>query len=110
MSPPLWDFLQNGPVHALGVSWDPVRDELSFKAPTLIPLQPLTKRKILSVTARLFDPLGWLCPFVDKAKIMLQELWNQCIGWNEPPNLEFVQRWKEFELKFRHISEIHIPR
>jgi len=35
---------------------------------------PVTKRNVLRKAATVFDPLGFVGPFVIKAKILLQEL------------------------------------
>ena len=43
----------------------------------------LTKRVILSRTAKLFDLLGWLAPVVIKAKILIQHLWQEEKGWDD---------------------------
>ena len=49
----------------LGVAWNPKRDELVFdlKEVTkhMVSLQP-TKRNVVGLTARFFDPLGVLSP------------------------------------------------
>ena len=47
-------------IKALGVCWEPERDNLCF-ASNIMPIQlPSTKRSICSEIARLFDPLGLL--------------------------------------------------
>ncbi|XP_025993937.2 uncharacterized protein LOC113004546 [Solenopsis invicta] len=55
----------------LGLRWHPATDEFSFTIPA-ISLTEVTKRSVLSFTARLFDPLGWLAPAVVRAKIAFQ--------------------------------------
>ncbi|XP_051864115.1 uncharacterized protein LOC127566213 [Drosophila albomicans] len=52
-----------------------------------------TKRNILSVTSRLFDPLGLLSPLIIKAKILLQELWLQKLEWDESIPLSLDISW-----------------
>ena len=37
----------------------------------------MTKRKILSTVARIFDPVGFAAPFIIRAKIGIQQLWQQ---------------------------------
>lgn len=63
----------------LGLSWDAETDEFYF---TFIRIdKPATKRGILSVVSSLFDPLGFLAPYVLPVKVLLQELWRQKVGW-----------------------------
>ena len=72
-------------VKVLGVQWCRERDTLTFSgqrfpAGSVVP----TKRVVLSVIARLFDPLGFLTPFVIIAKCLFQQLWEYHVGWDDP--------------------------
>ena len=73
-----------GNVKVLGVSWCPDRDTLNFVGQQLPVDTVPTKRVVLSVIARMFDPLGFLTPFVMLAKCLFQELWEKQLGWDEP--------------------------
>ena len=66
---------------ALGVSYDTKEDVFTF----VITLKdgPMTKRGILRITCSLFDPLGFLIPFLLKAKLLIQELWRLELEWDE---------------------------
>lgn len=44
-------------------------------------LPNLTKRIVLSQTARLFDPLSWLAPVTVRAKLLIQAAWLQHREW-----------------------------
>ena len=46
----------------------------------------LTKRDFLKKMATLFDPLGFLSPFVVRAKVLMQELW--IMVWIEMKNCQ----------------------
>ena len=108
---PKWkDFTSDGPVHALGISWDPAQDEMRFTVPPISFLGGITKRKVLSTIAQLFDPLGWLSPYLIRAKILMQELWKRKILWDEtlPPDL--MKCWTCFCEDLRNIATIRIPR
>ncbi|XP_012147486.1 uncharacterized protein LOC105663405 [Megachile rotundata] len=58
----------------LGLCWNPVGDEFNIHV-SLPPWETPTKRRILSLVAHLFDPLGWLAPVILIPKILLQDLW-----------------------------------
>ena len=61
-------------VRALGVLWNVEQDTLEIKE---VPKQLApTKRGILKQTSTTFDPLGLVAPFVQRAKLILQELWR----------------------------------
>ena len=76
LRPTCKEFANEGPVHALGIFWDPVRDEFRFAAPSVKTDQCVTKRQVLSTIAQLYDPIGWLGPLTVTAKIILQDLWK----------------------------------
>ncbi|XP_077280515.1 uncharacterized protein LOC143907546 [Temnothorax americanus] len=77
----------------LGLQWHPGIDSFSFTTRTS-PVTSVTKRSVLSLTARLFDPLGWLAPVVVRAKIAFQTTWLQGLDWDDPgrrrPTMEGV--------------------
>ena len=66
----LWkDFGSDQPVKTLGIAWDPAADE--FRCRILDAQNAVgTERSVLSVIARLCDPLGWLSPVMICAKIL----------------------------------------
>lgn len=66
----------------LGIAWSPHKDHFSIKVKP-VERQVITKRSILSDTARLYDPLGWLAPFVIRAKLEMQSLWLAKIDWDD---------------------------
>ena len=72
---PEWrDFSAEQPVKTLGVAWDPSKDEIRYRSPQSVSPAATTKRTVLSVIARFFDPLGWVSPIIIVAKILLQDM------------------------------------
>ncbi|KAF8789589.1 hypothetical protein HNY73_007519 [Argiope bruennichi] len=69
-------------VQVLGLLWNVERDTLSisFKEPVLEE-GPVSKRKILSITHRIFDPIGVTCPVTLIPKLILQECWKMEASW-----------------------------
>lgn len=82
----------------LGVIWISERDTLSFKVPADFPegkeMVQLSKRKILSRMAQVYDPIGYATAFLIKAKIGLQTLWKRGISWDEDLPSELLEKWK----------------
>ena len=64
-------------------------DQFLFSAAPLAEDIVLTKRKFLSKISTLFDPLGFITPFVVRAKILMQEVWISGIDWYDqlPENI-----------------------
>ena len=93
---------------ALGVSWDTVKDVFTF--PTKLKEAPVTKRGILSTTNALFDPLGFLSPFILKAKILLQELWRLNYDWDQEIEEKMQNHWEKWIEGAKKVSKIALGR
>ena len=66
---------------ALGIRWEVNADSFSFKFERQN--VPMTKRGILKVISSVFDPLGFVTPFVLKGKVIIQELWRRKYEWDD---------------------------
>ena len=92
----------------MGVIWDTVSDMLTF---TFSPKEsPQTKRGILRTVASLFDPLGFVSPFILKAKILLQDTWRQGLEWDEEVNVEVAECWANWLVATRNVATIKLDR
>lgn len=67
----------------LGLQWHPSVDAFLFTIPA-VEIPTATKQTVLLLTARLFDPLGWLAPVVVRAKILFQSTWLMGVDWDTP--------------------------
>lgn len=85
----------------LGLLWHPGTNDFSF-AVRRVPLPTVTRRSVLALTARLFDPLGWLVPVVVRAKVAFQTTWLQSRGWDDPLDDAVALQWRRYheELPF----------
>lgn len=93
----------------LGLSWQPSSDSFTFSS-TPLSKSPITKRIILSEVAQLFDPLGFLSPFIIRAKILLQNLWIEKLGWDDLLSPKTSLQWSQFRDELETIKTISIPR
>jgi len=69
-----------------------------------------TKRSILSIIARLFDPLGWSTPVTIAAKIFLQKLWQIRVDWDEPIPAHLENEWISIEESLKAIDGLALGR
>ncbi|XP_042891950.1 uncharacterized protein LOC122266306 [Penaeus japonicus] len=69
-----------------------------------------TKRIILSLIARLFDPLGFISPIVMFAKINFQEIWRLGLDWDEPLPNELQTKFNTWTQSLSCLKEWCIDR
>ncbi|XP_011883895.1 PREDICTED: uncharacterized protein LOC105571038 [Vollenhovia emeryi] len=96
-------------VKVLGIVWNPARDIFQFKV-TSDNAVPQSKREILSVIARLYDPLGWVTPATVSAKIIMQQLWRLRIDWDDPVPEDLLTRWRLLYSKLPHLNRVSLCR
>lgn len=94
----------------LGLKWLIDTDQFTFvvKSPTVE--LPLTKRKIVSCVAQLYDPNGYISPVTVKGKILIQDLWRLKIGWDESPPTDLNEKWIEYWTEIIQLEQLRIDR
>lgn len=97
-------------IKTLGLGWNTVQDEFIFSCNFQICFDSFTKRTTMSTIARLYDPLGWINPYITKAKMFLSKLWQQNIEWDDPFSPSLSKEWTEIVTQLQHINQIKIPR
>lgn len=96
-------------VHILGLCWNSLTDSLQFSS-TCVPPTIITKRRILSTIAKIFDPLGLLAPIIITAKIFIQQLWSMKLGWDDHLPLPSTRGWTHFTEHLKDITTLTFPR
>ncbi|XP_065079341.1 uncharacterized protein LOC135702228 [Ochlerotatus camptorhynchus] len=100
---------ETDPVKALGIQWYPDTDTFGFELE--MDFDKLnTKRQMLSDTARLFDPLGWIATIIVRIKILYQSLWLQDFLWDDPLPASINEEWNKIKTSLHEIENIRIPR
>ena len=97
------------PVKTLGVLWLPQEDIFKFQVSQPIDGPPNTKRELLRKTATLFDPLGFLSPYVVHARILLQETWAAGVDWDDPLGSDLQSKVDEWFRELEDLPSICIP-
>ena len=95
------------------MNWNTLTDEIFFNFSDLCPFAqalPLTKRSVLKVTAKIFDPMGFLTPLTIEMKILFQELCINKTNWDEEFQGTLLHRWKSFLQDLKFIGGYRIPR
>ncbi|XP_054711322.1 uncharacterized protein LOC129220912 [Uloborus diversus] len=89
---------ENTSLKVLGMAWDNSRDLLYFDIRSLLSFlsKPIeTKRFILQVLGRIFDPIGILGPFTVRIKLLIQKIWASHIDWDEPLPEDLISLWRK---------------
>ncbi|UYV79253.1 hypothetical protein LAZ67_17001787 [Cordylochernes scorpioides] len=95
----------------LGVVWNKMKDSLKCELPDNLSLQPkLTKRLVLSMVQRIFDPLGFCAPVFLPPKLLLQRSGGLKLGWDTPLPESMAQEFRTWLDQIKLIELIKIPR
>jgi len=94
----------------LGTHWDQSLDRFYFSYKNVENQGNVTKRTILSEAFRLFDPLGLLGPIILLAKLIMQELWQLNVHWDESIPSDIDSRWKKLKTQLPTVNQYTIPR
>ena len=98
----------------LGMYWDTENDKLMFfiKRTLEEPLVKSTKRTILSKANSIYDPYGFLSPFIIKIKILLRKIWTYepKIDWDDELPTEIQTKWNTILQEIEEIANLMFPR
>ena len=94
--------------HVLGVLWNSESDTLGYEI--TVPERRLTRRGILSAVSSVYDPLGFISPFILPAKKMIQELCRRSISWDENLPSDILSSWMKWMEDLPKLNQISLPR
>jgi len=71
-------------VNLLGLLWNTCTDTIGYTSKQFhLDNRPITKRSVLQLSSKIYDPLGYLSPVTIQARIFMQELWQSGVSWDE---------------------------
>lgn len=94
----------------LGLAWNSNTDTLNFSFKLQNNQSVITKRNVLALISKLFDPLGLIGPTIIRAKLFMQHLWRQGLQWDDPLPSDLDEWWKKFVQELIFINDISINR
>ncbi|XP_050423619.1 uncharacterized protein LOC126835225 [Adelges cooleyi] len=103
-----FDPKEDQSVKVLGLHWDTQKDAFAYH--TNLSVSPKTKRGILSTIARLFDPIGALGPTILWAKCIMQQVWQEKLGWDETLPSHIHESWDRFVYELPLLRNVSLPR
>ncbi|XP_073718868.1 uncharacterized protein [Misgurnus anguillicaudatus] len=93
----------------LGLRWHCPSDTIGYKHRQAVATEP-TLRNVYRVLASQYDPLGYIIPYTTRAKVLIQALWRNEQGWDEPITGELLSVWQSWENELSHLHNINMPR
>ncbi|XP_011858695.1 PREDICTED: uncharacterized protein LOC105556222 [Vollenhovia emeryi] len=101
-----------GEISVLGMIWNKRTDTLHLTIPPIESVLngKITKRVIVSVAHRIFDPLGLICPVMICPKLLLQQTWISRAKWDEELSEEIQKEFKSWLNNLSSLKELKIPR
>ena len=101
------------PHQVLGVNWDIYNDQLLFDigdvAKQMKETHP-TKRNVVSLATRFYDPLGIISPITVRFKQLFQRLCERKLDWDEDLTGALLTEWEKLTSDLQHFTPIRIPR
>lgn len=94
----------------LGIFWNSFLDTILYSVKPNFSVNKITKRMILSVIAKLFDPLGLEGPVLINAKIILQILWSLKVDWDKKLPTELQSKRINFVQNLSKLNVLKILR
>ena len=100
---------EDAQLEVLGLFWDPETDSFIFKV-SPSPVEIATKRVVLSLISKLYDPIGWLAPVIVVAKLLMQELWLRKLDWDEKLPDDLQGQWFDYHNTLDNLESLKVPR
>lgn len=97
-------------IKTLGVLWKSKEDVFTFQLVAPPCDTHLTKRIVISLMSKIFDPLQILAPYTIRAKILMQQSWLRGIGWDDPLPMDLVESWKHWFEHLPDLASLELPR
>ncbi|GFT86752.1 integrase catalytic domain-containing protein [Nephila pilipes] len=95
------------------ISWDTDRDVFYFDVENLLSFiskRTDTKRFLLQVADRIFDRLGLIAPYVIRLKVLIQNVWEMGLFWDQEMPQIVKKPFKEWCHELKDLHLVSIPR
>ena len=71
---------------------------------------PATRRGMLSTVSSIYDPLGFVAPFILPGRKTIQRLCQGEVKWDDPVSCDIRKDWKEWKSYLSILGEITVNR
>ena len=97
----------------LGLGWQASSDEFFFDASAILSAErnPMTRRRVLSLSSMLFDVMGFLQPYTLKSRLIIKELWEiKNLRWDDEIPTVLQEQFNDWLNDLVHLKDIRIKR
>ena len=105
-----FNFDPNCSLKTLGIFWRAKDDIFHYKVGEINYREKITKRKILSETAKIYDPIGLLGPIIFFAKKIIQDIWCEKTDWDESVSSKTHSQWIQLCSELKIINKLRFDR
>ena len=98
--------------HVLSLKWEHRKDTLVVSRGTKCDeSNKVTQRLVLSLVAKVFDPIGLVAPFTVTARLLLKDIWRLSgQNWDNTLPIEMMNRFKIWSSDLPKLCNLSIPR
>lgn len=72
--------------------------------------RPFTRGGVLSTLSSVYDPLGFIAPFILAGKQILHEMCRNQVDWDSPLPEHLLPRWRNWIDELKHLGSLQIRR
>lgn len=105
--------VNGGETKVLGVKWNPSTDRLVFDLSDVtahaLDMEP-TKRNVIGIACRFYDPVGFVSPVTIRFKMLFQELCRAGLDWDQPLTPDLLAKWQDLMRSLHQTPLISISR
>ena len=94
----------------LGVLWSATDDKFFFRHSLQLDGFEFTKRNVLKKTAIVYNPLGFLSPYIIRSKLLMQKAWLEAGTWDDLLPEHHQQEWIKWFQELNDLELVKIPR
>ncbi|GFS50995.1 integrase catalytic domain-containing protein [Trichonephila clavipes] len=102
-------FRSSGVTSLLGLLWDLDQDTLKCNL-NFSGEGEISKRNVLAMVHKIFDPLGILSPTTLLPKVLLQEAWKLKLKWDDPLPENIQKIFRKWRDEIVYLEKVNIPR
>ncbi|GFX87384.1 integrase catalytic domain-containing protein [Trichonephila clavipes] len=97
-------------IQVLRLMWNVKEDTFSISYRETESKEEVTKRRILSLAHRYFDPIRFTCPITLITELLIQECWKIETSWNSKLQIDIERKFEKLKNQLIELQDLKIPR